>query len=160
MSIRTVRLSIAIPVFNEAATVQPLVHAVQEALHGLTVEIILVDDGSFDGTTQLIRVVDDSGIRVFFHAKNQGKGAALRTAFKHATGDIVVTQDADMEYDPKDILTLVHPILDGHADVVFGSRFHGRAQRIHLYWHRVANRWLTWLTNVLFNLDLSDMETG
>lgn len=160
MSIGNIKLSIAIPVFNEATTIRHLVQAVQQALDGLAVEIILVDDGSFDGTTQLIQGLEDTHIRAFYHPKNQGKGAALRTAFQHATGDIVVIQDADMEYDPKDIFTLVQPILDGHADVVFGSRFHGRAQRIHLYWHRVANRWLTWLTNVLFNLDLSDMETG
>jgi glycosyltransferase involved in cell wall biosynthesis len=95
-----------------------------------------------------------------FHENNLGKGAALRTAIRHARGEVIVIQDADLEYDPQDIPNLIQPILDGHADVVFGSRFHGRAQRIHLYWHRVANKWLTWLTNLLFNLDLSDMETG
>lgn len=160
MSIGTARLSIAIPVFNEATTIQALVHAVREALDGLAIEIIIVDDGSFDGTSQLVRAFDVANIRTFFHAKNRGKGAALRTAFQHATGDIVVIQDADLEYDPTDIPKLIKPILDGDADVVFGSRFRGSTQRIHLYWHRLANQWLTWLSNLLFNLNLSDMESG
>lgn len=153
-------LSIVIPVFNEAATLRPLVQRVQQALDGLAVEIIIVDDRSTDGTTELIRTLEDDGVRVFFHAENQGKGAALRTAFQHACGEIVVIQDADLEYDPKDIPKLIQPILDGHADVVFGTRFHGPEQRVHLFWHRIANSWLTSLSNLLNNLDLTDMETG
>lgn len=154
------RLSIVIPAFNEAATLHPLVRTLQQAVAGREAEILIVDDGSTDGTTEVATALQSDGIRIFFHAKNQGKGAALRTAFQHATGEIVVIQDADREYDPNDIPKLIQPILDGHADVVFGSRFHGPAQRIHLYWHRVANKLLTWLSNLLNNLDLSDMETG
>ena len=153
-------LSIIIPAFNEAATLQPLLRRLCEQLGGIRIEIIVVDDGSTDGTTEIARNLDDERIRTLFHSENKGKGAAIRTAIEHATGNIVVIQDADMEYDPKDIPALIQPILDGRGDVVFGSRFHGPAQRVHLYWHRVANRWLTWLSNLFNNLNLSDMETG
>ncbi len=149
------RISVVIPVFNEAKTIVSLVGRVQAALGD--VEIIVVDDGSTDGSAELIKELP---VRSFYHAKNQGKGAALRTALEHVTGEIVVIQDADLEYDPNDIPRLIQPILDGRADVVFGSRFHGQAQRIHLYWHRAANKWLTWLSNLLNNLNLSDMECG
>jgi len=152
------RISIVIPVFNESATIREVIDRVRSSLTDCSFEIIVVDDGSTDGTTELLRSLNDTN--VFFHTKNQGKGAALCTAFQHVAGEIVVIQDADLEYDPSDIPRLLQPILDGHADVVFGSRFHGPAQRIHLYWHRVANKWLTWLSNLLNNLDLSDMETG
>jgi len=160
MSDTQLSLSIVIPVFNEAATLQSLVEKVRQALDGVSHEIILVDDGSTDGTSEVAQLLGQNHVTCLRHAKNSGKGAALRTAFQHATGNIVVIQDADLEYDPIDIPRLIQPILDGHADAVFGSRFQGGTQRIHLYWHRVANRWLTWLTNLLFNLDLSDMETG
>jgi glycosyltransferase involved in cell wall biosynthesis len=160
MSTSDPRISIVIPAFNEAATLRSVVSQVRSALDGLPFEVIVVDDGSTDGTTELVRNLQDEQAIAFFHTNNRGKGAALRTAFQHVKGDIVVIQDADLEYDPRDIPRLIGPILAGQADVVFGSRFHGPAQRIHLYWHRVANRWLTWLTNLLFNLDLSDMETG
>ncbi len=153
-------LSIVIPVFNEAATLGTLVQELHQALDGLQPEIVIVDDGSNDGTTELLQTLQGPNIVPLFHGKNQGKGAALRTAFSRVSGDIVVIQDADLEYDPKDIRQLIQPICDGHADVVFGSRFHGPAQRIHLFWHRVANRWLTFLSNLVNNLDLSDMETG
>ena len=154
------RLSIVIPVFNEAATLQHLVQKLEQSLDGIAHEYIVIDDGSSDGTTELVEQLDQNQISAYFHTKNRGKGAALRTAFQHVNGEIVLIQDADLEYDPRDIPYLIQPILDGHADVVFGSRFHGPTQRIHLYWHRVANKWLTWLTNLLFNLNLSDMECG
>jgi glycosyltransferase involved in cell wall biosynthesis len=153
-------ISVVVPVFNEAATICQLLDQVQKALHDTCYEIVVVDDGSIDGTTDLLDGLTSTSIRVYCHPRNRGKGAALRTALQHAQGDIIVIQDADLEYDPKDIPGLIKPILDGHADVVYGSRFHGSPQRIHLYWHRVANQWLTWLTNLMFNLDLSDMETG
>jgi glycosyltransferase involved in cell wall biosynthesis len=151
-------LSVVVPVFNEAATIEPLLQKLRQSLDGFAFEVVLVDDGSTDGTTDLVKKLGPG--RNLFHTKNQGKGAALRTALQHVRGEIVVIQDADLEYDPVDIPKLIQPILDGHADVVFGSRFRGSTQRIHLYWHRVANGLLTWLANALFNLNLSDMETG
>jgi len=154
-----IAISIVVPAFNELATIQTLISKVQDAVRAFDFEIIIVDDGSTDGTVETIRQFGDERVRLLHHTSNQGKGAALRTAFRHATGQIVVIQDADLEYDPRDIPNLVQPILDGHADVVFGSRFRGAA-RVHLYWHRVANSWLTWFSNLLNNLDLSDMETG
>jgi glycosyltransferase involved in cell wall biosynthesis len=153
-------ISIVVPVFNESATIGTTIGRLQAALPAHRFEIVIVDDASTDGTAEEIRRLSDGNIRVVRHERNQGKGAALRTAIGHVAGDIVVIQDADLEYDPKDIPQLVQPILDGHADVVFGSRFRGPAQRVHLYWHRLANSWLTWLSNLLNNLDLSDMETG
>jgi len=153
-------LSIVIPAFNEANTLGPLFDALRRALDGFTHEIILVDDGSTDGTSDIVKELSRDQARAFFHLRNQGKGAALRTALEHAKGDIVVIQDADFEYDPKDIPRLIQPILENHADAVFGSRFHGPTQRIHLYWHQLANRWLTWFTNIVYDLNLSDMETG
>lgn len=154
------RLSIVIPVFNESTTIRQVVDQVRSSLTEHSFEIIVVDDGSADGTTDLVRELNGEQIRACYHERNQGKGAALRTAFQHVTGEIVIVQDADLEYDPRDIPKLIQPICDGHADVVYGSRFHGSPQRIHLYWHRVANKWLTWLSNLLNNLNLSDMETG
>jgi glycosyltransferase involved in cell wall biosynthesis len=154
------KLSIVIPVFNEAATLLPLVKKLRQGLQHLSYEIVVVDDGSTDGTTEHVRQLGGERVATYFHAMNQGKGAAIRTAFQHLQGDIVVIQDADLEYDPADIPKLIQPILDGHADVVFGSRFRGPTQRVHLYSHLVANKWLTWLTNLLFNLTLSDMECG
>ncbi len=154
-------ISIVIPVFNEAETILATIERVQVALADFGIEILVVDDGSTDGTTELVRELHLQGeIRAFSHRINQGKGAALRTAFGHVEGKIVVIQDADLEYDPRDIPRLIQPILDGDADVVYGSRFHGETQRVHLFWHRVANSVLTLLSNMLTNLNLSDMETG
>ncbi len=153
-------ISIVVPAFNESATIKTLIGRLRESLGTMSYEIVIVDDGSTDGTAELIQELSGGPVRAFCHERNQGKGAALRTAIGHAVGEIVVIQDADLEYDPKDIPSLVQPILDGHADVVFGSRFRGRAQRVHMFWHRLANSLLTWFSNLMNNLDLSDMETG
>ena len=124
-------------------------------------EIILVDDASTDGTSALLQKIQQAGgVKVLSHPYNRGKGAALRTALEHASGDIVVIQDADLEYDPADYPVLLKPILDGRADVVYGSRFLGGTHRVLLFWHFMANRFLTLLSNLLCNLNLSDMETG
>jgi glycosyltransferase involved in cell wall biosynthesis len=155
-------ISVLVPVYNESRTIGSLLTRLREALAETPHEVIIVDDGSTDGTAQVIEQLakNEQPMRLIRHAHNQGKGAALRTALEHATGEIIVIQDADLEYDPADIPKLVAPILEGHADVVFGSRFRGPAQRVHLFWHRLANSMLTWLSNMFNNLDLSDMETG
>jgi glycosyltransferase involved in cell wall biosynthesis len=153
-------ISIVVPAFNEVATIETLLGRLKDALIGLRHEIIIVDDCSTDGTAEVIRKFSGEPIRTFCHSRNQGKGAALRTAIEQAAGEIVVIQDADLEYDPKDIPNLVQPILDGHADVVFGSRFRGQTQRVHMFWHQLANTLLTWFSNMMNNLNLSDMETG
>jgi glycosyltransferase involved in cell wall biosynthesis len=153
-------ISIVVPAFNELATIETLIERLQNSLVGLRYEIVVVDDCSTDGTADLIRKLSGGQVRVICHSRNQGKGASLRTAFEQVAGDIVVIQDADLEYDPKDIPSLIQPIVDGHADVVFGSRFRGPAQRVHMFWHRLANSLLTWFSNMMNNLDLSDMETG
>jgi len=158
------RLSIIIPVFNEVATVEELLLRVRRAElpDGLERQIILVDDGSTDGTVELLeRLTAEDGVDVslFRHGENQGKGAALRTGFAAADGDILLIQDADLEYHPRDYPALLAPILDGEADVVYGSRFHGGAQRVLFFWHYMGNRALTFLSNLLSDLNLSDMET-
>jgi len=154
------RLSVVIPVFNEHRTLPVLLERVRNT--PFEKEIILVDDGSTDGTRQDLQAMaqrGEEGVRVFFHEKNRGKGAALRTGFEHVTGDVVIIQDADLEYDPQDYGRLLEPILDGRADVVYGSRFLGGPHRVLFFWHYMANRALTLFSNMLTNLNLSDMET-
>lgn len=153
-------ISIVVPAFNESATIETLIGRLQKSLVGLQYEIVIVDDCSTDGTSDVVRKLSGGPIRSFSHSRNQGKGAALQTGFAQAAGEIVVIQDADLEYDPKDIPSLVQPILEGHADVVYGSRFRGQAQRVHMFWHQLANNLLTWFSNMMNNLNLSDMETG
>ncbi|MCX7886522.1 MAG: glycosyltransferase family 2 protein [Verrucomicrobiae bacterium] len=155
-------ISILIPVFNEAHTVEEIVRRVRAAdTCGLEKEIILVNDGSTDGTAEILeRLSKDGDVKLLHHPYNRGKGAAVRTALQHATGDLVLIQDADLEYDPADYPQLLKPLLDGRADVVYGSRFLGGPHRVLLFWHYVANRFLTLLCNMLCNLNLTDMETG
>lgn len=153
------KLSIVIPVYNEVATVEELVRRVQAV--GLASEIILVDDGSTDGTRDLLKQMDGlPAVKVLMHERNQGKGAAVRTGIAAATGEAILIQDADLEYDPRDIPALLRPLEEGRAQVVYGSRFLGGPHRVTMFWHQVANQLLTLMTNVLYNTILSDMETG
>lgn len=153
------KLSIIIPVFNERHTIEKVVGRVREIDVGIKKEIIIVDDGSKDGTQDVLKNMNFPDTKTIFHAKNQGKGAALHTGFSKATGDIILIQDADLEYDPTEYPTLLKPILDGRADVVYGSRFLGGPHRVLFFWHYVGNKFLTTLSNMLSNLNLSDMET-
>lgn len=152
-------LSVVIPVYNEKNTIREIVHRVLAV--GLVHEIILVDDGSQDGTRDILPELDGKdGVRVILHEHNQGKGAAVRTGFKHAKGDVILIQDADLEYDPRDYPALLKPLEEGLAEVVYGSRFLGGPRRPILFWNMVANKILTFVTNILYNNILTDMETG
>ena len=155
------KVSIVIPVYNERATVNTIIERVLAAdTLGLEKEIIVGDDGSTDGTRAVLQKwIGRPGIRILLKDRNTGKGAALRLGFQHVTGDIVIIQDADLEYDPADYPKLLQPILNQHADVVYGSRFLGFPRRVLYFWHTVANRFLTLFSNMLTNLNLTDMET-
>lgn len=153
-------LSVVIPVFNEATTIEAVVARVASV--AIDKEIIAVDDGSTDGTREVLqRLADDGRLRLQLHDRNRGKGAALATGFALARGDIVIVQDADLEYDPNEYAKVIGPIVDGRADVVYGSRFVGSgSHRVLYYWHSVGNRLLTELSNMMSNINLTDMETG
>ena len=152
------KISIIIPVYNESKTIHKILERV-EALD-LDKEIIIVNDSSTDGTAEALKKYERSPYRIAHHAVNQGKGAALRTGFQLATGDVVVVQDADLEYHPREIPKLLQPIIEGEADVVFGSRFIGGGpHRVHYFWHYVGNTLLTLMSNMFTNLNLTDMET-
>ena len=153
------KLSVIIPVYNEVESIKTIVKRVQDTK--LVHEIILVDDGSKDGTRDILKTLEGKkGLNVILHEKNQGKGAAVRTGMAAAKGDILLIQDADLEYDPRDYPELLKPIEEGLADVVYGSRFLGRAHRVTMFWHMVANKSLTLMTNLLYDTILTDMETG
>ena len=154
-----VRLSVVIPVYNEIDTVEKLVRRVRKLR--LELEVIVVDDASSDGTRELLRKLEEQGLIdiLALQEVNRGKGAALRLGFSRATGDIIAVQDADLEYDPYDLPMLMAPIMAGKADAVYGSRFLGGPHRVHFFWHMVGNRFLTLLSNILTDLNLTDMET-
>jgi glycosyltransferase involved in cell wall biosynthesis len=153
------KITVLIPIFNEIHTIREILNRVQA--QNLAEEIILVDDGSTDGTREILSEFDgQSPFRVVLHEVNQGKGAAVRTGLDHAKGDVILIQDADLEYDPRDYPALLKPIEEGVADVVYGSRFLGGPRRTAMFWHMLANKLLTLMTNILYDTILSDMETG
>ena len=154
----TPRLSVVMPCYNELATIEEIVSRVLAQPH--TAELVIVDDGSTDGTRDILAGFSDPRIRVFLQEVNQGKGAAIRRGFQEATADFVIVQDADLEYDPVDYDLIMEPLLDDRADVVFGSRFQsGRPRRVLYFWHSIGNRVLTLLSNMFTDLNLTDMET-
>ena len=156
------KISVIVPVYNEKATVAEILRRVA-ATH-IPHEIVVVDDGSTDGSREILQNLEAKGdipnLKVIYHPRNMGKGAAVRTALQHVTGDVIIIQDADLEYDPEHYPILLEPIRKGLADVVYGSRFLGAPRRPILFWNMVANKILTLVTNILFNTILSDMETG
>ncbi|MBI5933504.1 MAG: glycosyltransferase family 2 protein [Chloroflexi bacterium] len=153
------KLSVIIPVYNEVGNIEEILKRVKTTKKAS--EIIVVDDGSQDGTRDILKTLDGKDkVRVILHEKNQGKGAAVRTGMDAAAGEIMLIQDADLEYDPRDYDKLLQPLEEGIADVVYGSRFLGGPRRVAMYWHMVANKMLTFMTNILYNTILSDMETG
>jgi len=151
------KISVVVPVYNEKNTIQEIVRRIQQV--SLEKEIIIVDDYSTDGTREILKGMEENTLKILFHDKNQGKGAALRTGFQEVIGDIVIIQDADLEYNPQEYSILIQPILEGKADAVYGSRFSGGPHRVLLFWHYVGNKFLTTLSNMFTNLNLTDMET-
>ncbi|MFH1479385.1 MAG: glycosyltransferase family 2 protein [Candidatus Omnitrophota bacterium] len=153
------KLSIVVPVFNEEKTIEKIIKRVQAV--DIEKEIVVVDDGSTDNTKQILQGLASDSIKVLYHSRNLGKGSALKTGFNNITGDIVIIQDADLEYDPNEYSNLIAPIIAGAADVVYGSRLSGgRPQRVYMFWHKVGNNILSLLTNIIYNTTLTDMETG
>ncbi len=153
------KLSVVIPVFNEVENIETILKRVKATK--LASEILVVDDGSQDGTRDILKKLDGkSGVHVILHEKNQGKGAAVCTGIQAAKGDVILIQDADLEYSPSDYPALLQPITDGITDVVYGSRFLGGPRRAVMFWHMIANQMLTFMTNILYDTILSDMETG
>jgi len=163
---KTFKLSILIPCFNEKLTIISIIDEVRKSLkknNFLNYEIIVIDDFSSDGTTQILKNIEsEKDITIFYHSQNLGKGSAIQTAIKNITGDITIVQDADLEYDPSDYNKLLLPFFETNADIVYGSRFIGGGKyvRIHFFWHYLANKILTFICNIFINLNLTDMETG
>ena len=154
----TPKISVVIPVYNEVSTIGVVIDRVLKC--GFEVEIIAVDDASTDGTREFLQRFEHPQVRCFFHAENKGKGAALRLGFAAARNPYVFVQDADLEYDPRDYHKMIEPLLDGRADMVYGSRFLGGPHRVLFFWHYIGNRFITLLSNAVSDLNLSDMETG
>jgi glycosyltransferase involved in cell wall biosynthesis len=155
------RVTVIVPAYNEAATIEQVLRRVADLQ--LDAEILVVDDGSVDDTAEIVGALESqiAGLRLIIHERNQGKGAAVRTGINASRGEIVMIQDADLEYDPADIPKLLEPLNNGVADVVYGTRFRGgQTQRAHLFWHYAGNKFLSLLTNILFNTTISDMEVG
>lgn len=153
------KITVLIPAYNEVYTIQEILKRVQAT--DIPNEILIVDDGSEDGTREILKDLEGQDkIRVVYHAHNRGKGAAVRTGLEHATGDVIIIQDADLEYDPRSYPALLQPIEEGLADVVYGSRFLGAPRRVTMFWHMLANKLLTLMTNILYDTILTDMETG
>ncbi|MBL7197504.1 MAG: glycosyltransferase family 2 protein [Candidatus Omnitrophica bacterium] len=155
------KISIIIPVYNEVCTTEEIISRVSDTPLKLEKEIIIVDDASTDGTREIIEQLESDYIKKVFHKRNRGKGAAIRSVLQHVEGDIVIIQDADLEYNPQEYGKLIKPIVDGRADVVYGSRFVGsEAHRVMYFWHMVGNKILTLISNIFTNINLTDMETG
>lgn len=153
------KITVLIPAYNEAHTIREILKRVQATQ--IPDEILIIDDGSEDGTRDILKELDGQNqIRVIYHQGNKGKGAAVRTGLENATGDVIIIQDADLEYDPRSYPVLLKPIEEGVADIVYGSRFLGAARRVTMFWHMLANKLLTLMTNILYDTILTDMETG
>lgn len=152
-------VSVIIPIYNEIDTIEEIISRVWKT--GIPSEIVLVDDGSQDGTRDVLKEYEErDDMQVIYHSRNKGKGAAVRTGLDHASGEVIIIQDADLEYDPRDYPALLKPLEEGVADVVYGSRFLGASRRVAMFWHMVANKLLTLMTNILYDTILTDMETG